>query len=149
MSEDNANLSPNASPNTVGMGRKGARRVNRRPLAIGIGIVAVIAATLGSAAMNRGGVSQSGGGGASGRAAMDQAREFTSGQEAGIVAANEPEPPQAGRGRRRSLRLLRPIPHLRFLSLHDCLTRNVDFVKSAFVRSRLRWTAPSRRRSRM
>ena len=92
MSEDNEKLSPDASPNTVVMGKKGARRVNRRPLAIGIGIVAVIAATLGSAAMNRGGSSQSGGGGGSGKAAMDQAREFTTGPEAGIVAPKDPEP---------------------------------------------------------
>ncbi len=93
---DNDNpLSPDASPNTAVMGKKGARRVNRRPLAIGIAIIAVIAATLGSAAMNRGGVAQSGGGSTTGKAAMDQAREFIAGPEAGIVAPKEPEIPQA------------------------------------------------------
>ncbi len=95
MSNDNAKLSPVASPNTVVMSKKGARRVNRRPLAIVISVVAVIAAVLGSAAVNRGGMHQTGGDGATGKAAMDQAREFIVGPEAGVVAPKEPDTPQA------------------------------------------------------
>ncbi len=45
--------------------------------------------------MNRGGIAQSGGGGTTGKPATDQAREFIAGPEAGIVAAKEPEIPQA------------------------------------------------------
>ena len=121
MPDNDTSLSPDASPNTVVMGKKAARLVNRRPLAIGIAIMAVVAVTLGMAAMNRRAVARADGDNAGGKAALDRAREFIAGAEAGIVApkeletpamseAREPDPPAANEEKKEDTPPEPPIP---------------------------------------
>ena len=93
MPDNSTNLSPEGSPNTVTMQKKGARRINNWPLLIALVLGTVIFVTLGMVAVQRGNTSRAEVATTGGKAAIDRAREFIGSAEAGIVAPKEPDTP--------------------------------------------------------